>query len=96
MRHAFGYFRARRSRHEAERLKVPFLGEIPLHMAIRTSSDAGTPVVDSEPERPCQDLSGNCHRHQTAAHRCRARRLTRLPELPISKGIRLWLNVTGK
>lgn len=37
------------ARQEAERLKVPFLGEIPLHMAIRTSSDAGTPVVDSEP-----------------------------------------------
>lgn len=37
------------ARHEAERLKVPFLGEIPLHMAIRTSSDAGTPVVESEP-----------------------------------------------
>jgi ATP-binding protein involved in chromosome partitioning len=35
--------------HEAERLSVPFLGEIPLHMAIRTTSDAGTPVVDSEP-----------------------------------------------
>lgn len=40
------------ARHEAERLKVPFLGEIPLHMAIRTSSDAGTPVVDSEPDGP--------------------------------------------
>jgi len=38
------------ARHEAERLKVPFLGEIPLHMAIRTASDAGTPVVDSEPD----------------------------------------------
>ncbi|MGD9839541.1 MAG: iron-sulfur cluster carrier protein ApbC [Afipia sp.] len=38
------------ARHEAERQKVPFLGEIPLHMAIRTSSDAGTPVVESEPE----------------------------------------------
>lgn len=38
------------ARHEAERLKVPFLGEIPLHLSIRTSSDAGTPVVDSEPE----------------------------------------------
>ncbi|MGH6752810.1 MAG: Mrp/NBP35 family ATP-binding protein, partial [Bradyrhizobium sp.] len=35
------------ARHEAERLKVPFLGEIPLHMSIRTSSDEGTPVVDS-------------------------------------------------
>lgn len=40
------------ARHEAERLNVPFLGEIPLHMAIRTSSDAGAPVVDSEPDGP--------------------------------------------
>ena len=38
------------ARHEAERLKVPFLGEIPLHMSIRTASDAGTPVVESEPD----------------------------------------------
>ena len=40
------------ARLEAERLKVPFLGEIPLHMSIRTSSDAGTPVVDSDPKGP--------------------------------------------
>ena len=40
------------ARHEAERLGVPFLGEIPLHMSIRTSSDAGTPVVASEPDGP--------------------------------------------
>lgn len=40
------------ARHEAERLNVPFLGEIPLHMAIRASSDAGAPVVDSEPNGP--------------------------------------------
>lgn len=38
------------ARHEAERLKVPFLGEVPLHMSIRTASDAGTPVVESEPD----------------------------------------------
>jgi ATP-binding protein involved in chromosome partitioning len=25
------------------------LGEIPLHMSIRTTSDSGTPVVESEP-----------------------------------------------
>ena len=36
------------ARHEAERLGVPFLGEIPLHMSIRSTSDAGTPVVESE------------------------------------------------
>src|SRR6202789_3105393 len=40
------------ARHEAERLAVPFLGEIPLHMSIRTASDAGTPVVESEPDGP--------------------------------------------
>lgn len=40
------------ARHEAERLGVPFLGEIPLHMSIRTTSDAGNPVVASEPEGP--------------------------------------------
>ena len=40
------------ARHEAERLEVPFLGEIPLHMSIRSSSDAGNPVVVSEPDGP--------------------------------------------
>jgi ATP-binding protein involved in chromosome partitioning len=40
------------ARHEAERLGVPFLGEIPLHMAIRATSDSGTPVVESDPDGP--------------------------------------------
>jgi ATP-binding protein involved in chromosome partitioning len=40
------------ARHEAERLGVPFLGEVPLHMAIREKSDAGLPVVATEPEGP--------------------------------------------
>ncbi|MBC7581000.1 MAG: iron-sulfur cluster carrier protein ApbC [Tardiphaga sp.] len=40
------------ARHEAERLGVPFLGEVPLHMSIRAMSDAGTPVVASEPDSP--------------------------------------------
>jgi ATP-binding protein involved in chromosome partitioning len=40
------------ARHEAERLGVPFLGEIPLHMSIRAMSDSGTPVVESEPDGP--------------------------------------------
>ncbi|MEL6947233.1 MAG: Mrp/NBP35 family ATP-binding protein [Pseudomonadota bacterium] len=33
------------AREEAERLDVPFLGGVPLHMDIRSLSDAGTPVV---------------------------------------------------
>ncbi|KIZ47674.1 MULTISPECIES: Mrp/NBP35 family ATP-binding protein [Rhodopseudomonas] len=40
------------ARQESERLGVPFLGEIPLHMSIRATSDSGTPVVASEPDGP--------------------------------------------
>jgi len=35
---------------EAERMGVPFLGEVPLHMTIREKSDAGLPVVATEPD----------------------------------------------
>lgn len=38
------------ARNEAERIGVPFLGEVPLHMDIRANSDSGTPVVVSEPD----------------------------------------------
>jgi len=38
------------ARHEAERLGVPFLGEVPLHMTIREKSDAGLPVVATDPD----------------------------------------------
>ena len=38
--------------HEAERLAVPFLGEVPLALEIREKSDAGLPVVASEPDGP--------------------------------------------
>jgi ATP-binding protein involved in chromosome partitioning len=40
------------ARHEAERLGVPFLGEIPLAMPIRETSDGGLPIVASDPESP--------------------------------------------
>ena len=45
----FGHGGARR---EAERLGVFFLGEVPLQMEIRETSDAGTPVVVSRPDGP--------------------------------------------
>jgi ATP-binding protein involved in chromosome partitioning len=38
------------ARHEAERLGVPFLGEVPLHMDIREKSDSGLPVVATMPD----------------------------------------------
>jgi ATP-binding protein involved in chromosome partitioning len=45
----FGHGGARR---EAERLNVPFLGEVPLDMAIRETSDAGLPIVATQPDGP--------------------------------------------
>ena len=44
--HIFGHGGAR---DEANRVGVPFLGEVPLHMDIRLNSDGGTPVVSSNP-----------------------------------------------
>ena len=38
------------ARDEATRQKVPFLGEIPLDMGIRETSDSGQPVVVSQPD----------------------------------------------
>jgi len=38
------------AREEAERLGVPFLGEIPLLADIRASGDQGTPIILSAPD----------------------------------------------
>ena len=43
----FGHGGARR---EAERLGVPFLGEVPLDITIREKSDSGSPVVATTPD----------------------------------------------
>ncbi|HUC16432.1 MAG TPA: Mrp/NBP35 family ATP-binding protein [Acetobacteraceae bacterium] len=43
----FGHGGARK---EAARLGVPFLGEVPLLLAIRETGDRGTPIAASEPE----------------------------------------------
>ncbi len=40
------------AREEAERLGVEFLGEVPLDIAIRETSDQGRPIVASRPESP--------------------------------------------
>ena len=37
---------------EADKLGVPFLGEVPLHLDIRTTSDNGHPIVVSKPDSP--------------------------------------------
>jgi ATP-binding protein involved in chromosome partitioning len=38
------------ARHEAERLGVPFLGEVPLDLILRETSDTGRPVVATDPD----------------------------------------------
>lgn len=45
--HIFGADGARKV---AERLGMYFLGDVPLHMAIREHSDSGTPIIVSQPE----------------------------------------------
>ena len=40
------------ARHEAERLGVPYLGEVPLALPIRETSDAGRPIVVADPDGP--------------------------------------------
>ncbi len=40
------------ARREAERFGVDFLGEIPLDIAIRETSDGGNPIVVSDPKSP--------------------------------------------
>jgi len=45
--HPFGHGGARK---EAEKLGVPFLGEIPLDLAVRVASDSGAPIVVQDPD----------------------------------------------
>jgi ATP-binding protein involved in chromosome partitioning len=67
--HASDIFGHGGARQEAQRLEVPFLGEIPLTMAIRETSDAGRPVVATDPDGPqakvyraiAEKLWGNLH-----------------------------------
>lgn len=40
------------AREEADKLGVPFLGEVPLNMTIRETSDSGQPVVATDPDGP--------------------------------------------
>ena len=47
--HIFGHGGAKA---EAEKIGVECLGEIPLHIAIRETSDAGTPITATQPDSP--------------------------------------------
>jgi ATP-binding protein involved in chromosome partitioning len=61
------------ARAEAERLGVPFLGEVPLDIAIREKSDAGLPVVAADPDGAnatiFRDIAARVHSGLGAASR---------------------------
>ena len=44
------------ARREAERLGAPFLGEIPIDIALREGGDAGQPVTVANPESPVAEI----------------------------------------
>jgi ATP-binding protein involved in chromosome partitioning len=40
------------ARREAQRLGVPFLGEVPIDIALRTGGDEGRPLAAEKPDHP--------------------------------------------
>ncbi len=50
------------ARAEAERLGVPFLGEIPIDIALRQGGDDGRPLVAAAPDSPAAKLFGEIAR----------------------------------
>jgi ATP-binding protein involved in chromosome partitioning len=61
------------AREEADKLGVPFLGEIPLHLDIRTTSDSGHPIVVAKPDSPhaqaYKNIAGRVWKQLTANQR---------------------------
>jgi ATP-binding protein involved in chromosome partitioning len=61
------------AREEADKLGVPFLGEIPLHLDIRTTSDSGHPIVVSKPDsahaQAYKNIAGRVWKQLTANQR---------------------------
>jgi len=55
----FGHGGARK---EAQKLGVPFLGEVPLQMSIRETSDAGDPITATRPNSPEAEIYRNIAR----------------------------------
>lgn len=61
------------AREEADKLGVPFLGEVPLHLDIRTTSDNGHPIVVAKPDSPhaqiYKNIAGRVWKQLTANQR---------------------------
>jgi ATP-binding protein involved in chromosome partitioning len=58
---------------EADKMGVPFLGEVPLHLDIRTTSDSGHPIVVAKPDSPhaqvYKNIAGRVWKQLTANQR---------------------------
>ena len=58
---------------EADKMGVPFLGEVPLHLDIRTTSDQGNPIVVSKPDsahaQVYKNIAGRVWKQLTANQR---------------------------
>ncbi|TAJ37888.1 MAG: iron-sulfur cluster carrier protein ApbC [Reyranella sp.] len=61
------------AREEADKMGVPFLGEVPLHLDIRTTSDSGHPIVVSKPDsahaQVYKNIAGRVWKQLTANQR---------------------------
>ena len=44
------------ARNEAEKLRIPFLGELPIDLSIRVHSDQGIPITAAKPESAIADI----------------------------------------
>ena len=84
--HIFGHGGARA---EAERLGLPFLGEIPLDLAIRVAGDGGTPVR----RRPRRPRGARLPRHRPPPDRRRHRLSGRRPGRRPPGAVRLAMNL---
>ncbi len=85
------------AKEEAERLGVPFLGGVPLHMEIRELSDSGRPVTVTAPEslhaQIYRELAAKAWEELEAAQGSR----TRPPELtPVEEGRTLRVTFEGQ
>ena len=69
---------------EAANIRVPFLGAVPLHIDIRTTSDEGKPLVASEPDGPHAEIYRNIAKNTWAElEKIKASEQTRGPKIVI-------------
>lgn len=73
LRRALGNLRPRRRPREADKLGVPFLGEVPLHLGIRTTSEQRSNhrrlEADSALAQVCKNVSGRVWKQLSANQR---------------------------